>query len=48
MVNDETKYNVAPRHISLSLKDRDESNLTIITYIYKNKMYQSTLRGPRT
>lgn len=38
MVNDKTKYNVAPRHVFVSLKDRNESNLTIITHIYKNKV----------
>ncbi|XP_058742218.1 PKS-NRPS hybrid synthetase cheA-like [Vicia villosa] len=46
---DLTKRHVPPRHILLSLQERDPENVTRITQIYKHKSkIQKDIRGPRT
>ncbi|XP_058766295.1 PKS-NRPS hybrid synthetase cheA-like [Vicia villosa] len=46
---DLTKRHVQPRHILLSLQERDPENVTWITQIYKHKnKIQKEIRGPRT
>ena len=46
---DLSKRHVPPRHILLSLKERDPENVTRITQIYKHKSkIQKNIRGPRT
>nr|XP_027187322.1 uncharacterized protein LOC113785178 [Cicer arietinum] len=48
-VHDLTKYNVALRHILLSLQDRNKSNVTKISQIYKQmSMIRLHVRGNRT
>ncbi|XP_058741370.1 uncharacterized protein LOC131613742 [Vicia villosa] len=43
------KCHVPPRHILLSLQERDPENVTRITQIYKHKSkIQQDIRGPRT
>ncbi|XP_058752396.1 uncharacterized protein LOC131625559 [Vicia villosa] len=43
------KRHVPPRHILLSLQERDPENVTRITQIYKHKSkIQKDMRGPRT
>lgn len=44
-----TKRHVPPRHILLSLQERDPENVTRITQIYKHKSkIQKDIRGSRT
>ncbi|XP_058780839.1 uncharacterized protein LOC131654932 [Vicia villosa] len=46
---DLSKRHVPPRHILLSLQERDPENVTRITQIYKHKSkIQKDIRGPRT
>ncbi|KAI5400764.1 hypothetical protein KIW84_065573 [Lathyrus oleraceus] len=48
-VADLTKRHVPPRHILLSLQDRDPENVTQITQVYKHKsVIQKEIRGPRS
>ncbi|KAI5392117.1 hypothetical protein KIW84_076780 [Lathyrus oleraceus] len=48
-VADLTKRHVPPRHILLSLQDRDPENVTRITQVYKHKsVIQKEIRGPRS
>jgi alpha-glucosidase len=48
-VADLTKRHVPPRHILLSLQDRDPENVTRIMQIYKQKsMIEKEIRGPRS
>ncbi|KAI5410962.1 hypothetical protein KIW84_056202 [Lathyrus oleraceus] len=48
-VVDLTKRHVPPRHILLSLQDRDPENVTRITQVYKHKsVIQKEIRGPRS
>ncbi|KAI5406195.1 hypothetical protein KIW84_052806 [Lathyrus oleraceus] len=48
-VADLTKRHVPPRHILLSLQDRDPKNVTRITQVYKHKsVIQKEIRGPRS
>ncbi|KAI5419548.1 hypothetical protein KIW84_043637 [Lathyrus oleraceus] len=48
-VTDLTKRHVPPRHILLSLQDRDPENVTRITQVYKHKsVIQKEIRGPRS
>ncbi|CAK8563604.1 unnamed protein product [Lathyrus sativus] len=46
---DLTKHHVPPRHILLSLQERDSENVTWITQIYKHKSkIHKDIRGPST
>lgn len=48
-VFDLTKRDVPPRHILLSLQEKDPENVTRITQIYKQKStIQKKIRGPRS
>ncbi|XP_058749048.1 PKS-NRPS hybrid synthetase cheA-like [Vicia villosa] len=48
-VADLTKRHVPPRHISISLQERDPENVTRITQIYKHKsVIEAEIRGPRS
>ncbi|XP_050898680.1 uncharacterized protein LOC127105535 [Lathyrus oleraceus] len=48
-IADLTKRHVPPRHILLSLQDRDPENVTQITQVYKHKsVIQKEIRGPRS
>lgn len=39
-LNDMTKYNMTPRYIVISLKDKDSQNLTSVTHVYKARATQ--------
>ncbi|XP_058762940.1 uncharacterized protein LOC131636340 [Vicia villosa] len=48
-VDDLTKRHVPPRHILISLQERDSKNATRITQIYKHKsVIEVEIRGPRS
>ncbi|XP_058747931.1 uncharacterized protein LOC131620756 [Vicia villosa] len=48
-VADLTKRHVPPRHILISLQERDPENVTRITQIYKHKsVIEAEIRGPRS
>ncbi|XP_058767001.1 putative protein FAR1-RELATED SEQUENCE 10 [Vicia villosa] len=48
-VADLTKRHVPPRHILISLQERDSENVTRITQIYKHKsVIEAEIRGPRS
>lgn len=48
-MNEMKKYNMAPRFIVVTLKDRNHNNMTSTTQVYKARSTsQSTIRGPFT
>ncbi|XP_058746004.1 uncharacterized protein LOC131618865 [Vicia villosa] len=48
-VNDMMKYNKAPRHIVVALKNKDPKNLRSVTQVYKARStYKICKRGPLT
>ncbi|XP_058783029.1 uncharacterized protein LOC131657678 [Vicia villosa] len=48
-VVDLTKRHVLPRHILISLKERDPENVTRITQVYKHKsVIEKEIRSPRS
>ena len=48
-VNDMTKWNMAPRYIVASMKDKDPENLTRVTQVYKARTtYRTIKRGTLT
>lgn len=49
LLDEMTKYNMAPRLTIVAMKDRDSNNQTNTTHVYKARStYQSTIRGTFT